>query len=123
MTPTIKQLGKDAVNILQNRLMRWQNKNFDACDCKPEWMIVGAVEELGEAAHVLLKSRQKIREYQNGFDDVAREDLKDAIVDAVIYLMQLCSRTDIAFGDALFKITEEVLERNWKEKKTDGVNE
>jgi NTP pyrophosphatase (non-canonical NTP hydrolase) len=118
---TTRQDGINALNTLQSKLSKWQRDNFKEDDCRPEWMIVGAIEELGEASHVLLKSRQKIRKYQNGFDDVAREDLKDAIADAVIYIMQLCSRTDIAFGDTLFRVVDEVLERNWIDRKKDGV--
>ena len=123
MTTSIKQDGIDALNILQTRLSRWQKKNFKEEDCAAEWMIAGAVEEIGEAAHIILKARQKIRKYQAGFDEVAREDLKDAVGDAVIYLMQLCSQTGIMFGGAVFDTADGVLERNWKDKKKDGVNE
>jgi NTP pyrophosphatase (non-canonical NTP hydrolase) len=120
---TIKQEGIGALNVLQVRLAKWQKSNFKEEDCKAEWMIAGALEELGEAAHIILKARQKIRKYQNGFDEVAREDLKDAVGDAVVYLMQLCSQTKILFGEAIFDTADGVLERNWIEKKKDGVNE
>ena len=104
----IKELEK-----LQEKLASWQNENFNPDDCRPEWMVVGALEELGEAAHILLKSRQRIRKYQNGFDDVAREDLKDAISDTIVFLMQLSTKTNISLGEALFDTAKKVLNRKW----------
>ena len=77
------------LNELQYVLSLWQKANFEEDECTAEWMIVGATEELGEASHVLLKSRQKIREYPFGFDEKAKADLEDAVGDICVYLMSL----------------------------------
>lgn len=108
------------LNELQYVLSLWQKANFEEDECTAEWMIVGATEELGEASHVLLKSRQKIREYPFGFDEKAKADLEDAVGDICVYLMQLCTKTGISFGDALFNVSRKVLERNWVENRKDG---
>jgi NTP pyrophosphatase (non-canonical NTP hydrolase) len=68
-----------------------------------------------------LKAKQRIRDYQCGLDEKALEKLADGVADTVIYLMQLCSHAGIDFGKALFSTAEEVMRRNWKEKKTDGT--
>lgn len=84
-------------------------------------MALGAAEEVGEVAHVVLKARQKIRRHQAGMDEKALDDLADGVADTVVYLMQLCSHAGIDFGKALFSTAEEVMKRDWKKKKTDGV--
>jgi NTP pyrophosphatase (non-canonical NTP hydrolase) len=119
---TIREDGIDALNILQKRLKEWQEENFKPEDITTEWMALGALEELGEMAHILVKAKQKIRERQAGLDKKALEDIADGVCDCVIYLMQLCSHLNIQFGKALFDTADEVLKRNWKDKKTDGVN-
>lgn len=119
---TYAQNAIETLDLLQNKLAKWQEENFEKDECTAEWMIVGATEEIGEAAHVLLKSRQKIREYPDGFDENARLALEDAIADTCIYLMQLCTRKGISFGEALFKVSQKVLQRKWKDNKKDGVN-
>jgi NTP pyrophosphatase (non-canonical NTP hydrolase) len=61
----------------------WAARNFK--DHAPDW---GIVEEIGEAAHCVLKHRQKIR----GFDSEVyfREKFGDALADAIIYLAHYC---------------------------------
>lgn len=107
---------------LQQRLFNWQMSNFKRIDCGIEWMALGASEEVGEVAHVVLKSRQKIRQHQAGMDEKALDALADGVADTVIYLMQLCSHAGIDFGKTLFSTAEEVMKRNWKDNKTDGVS-
>lgn len=110
------------LSSLQSRLFKWQQKNFKKEDTGIEWMALGAAEEVGEVAHVVLKARQKIREHQAGLDEKALADLADGVADTVVYLMQLCSHAGIDFGKALFYTAEEVMKRDWTKKKTDGVN-
>lgn len=117
----IKQVTINGLNDLQGRLAEWQADNFKPEDCKPHWMALGAAEEVGEVCHVILKSRQRIREHQGGLDDIAKAKLADGIGDAVVYLMQMCTKTNISFGKILYEISEEVMKRDWKKKKTDGV--
>ena len=51
-------------------------------------MFLGIVEEVGEAAHAILKHKQGIR----GFDDVGKFEahLKDALGDIFMYWLQVC---------------------------------
>lgn len=111
------------LNKLQHELLAWQNSNFKSEDTGVEWMVLGAAEEVGEVSHIVLKSRQRIRKFQEGLDEKALEGLADGVADTVIYLMQLCSHAGINFGEALFATAEEVMKRDWTQKKIDGVNE
>lgn len=113
----INELGK-----LQKTLKQWQEDNF-AADCTgPEWMALGASEELGEVAHVIVKAKQKIREHQAGLSEESLAEVADGVADTVIYLIQLCSHLGINFGEALFSTAENVLKRDWKKNRTDGVS-
>lgn len=108
---------------LQRALFEWQQKNFKKEDTGVEWMALGAAEEVGEVCHVILKARQGIREHQAGLNEESLNKLADGVADTVVFLMQLCSHTGIDFGKALFATAEEVMKRDWKTKKTDGVKE
>jgi len=107
---------------LQQRLKRWQEENFDEDCTGPEWMALGATEELGEVAHIIVKAKQRIRQHQAGLNDKSLNDLADGVADTVIYLMQLCSHLGIDFGKTLFYTAETVMQRNWRVNKTDGVS-
>ncbi len=117
------QVTLNTLNELQGRLFEWQQKNFKKEDTGIEWMALGAAEEVGEVAHVILKAKQKIRQHQAGLDETALDALADGVADTVIYLMQLCSHAGIDFGKTLFATAEEVMKRDWKNKRTDGVSE
>jgi NTP pyrophosphatase (non-canonical NTP hydrolase) len=110
-----------SLDELQKELFEWQKRNFNKNDTGIPWMVIGAAEEVGEICHVVLKARQKIREHQQGFDEKAKFAIADGVADATIYLMQLCSHSKISFGETLFSVAKEVLKRNWKEKKKNGV--
>ncbi len=112
----------NALNELQGALKKWQENNFDDDCTGPEWMALGAAEELGEVAHIIVKAKQKIRQHQAGLDGETLEKLADGVSDTVIYLMQLCSHLGISFGQALFFTAQGVMKRNWREHKTDGVS-
>lgn len=62
----------------------WAEKNFRG-KYGPDW---GMFEEIGEAAHCVLKHRQGIR----GFDDIDffKTHLSDALADCIIYLAHWC---------------------------------
>ncbi len=117
------QTTLNTLNELQGRLFEWQQNNFKKEDTGIEWMGLGAAEEVGEVCHVILKAKQKIRQHQSGLNEEALDALADGVADTVIYLMQLCSHAGIDFGKALFATAEEVMKRDWKNKKTDGVSE
>jgi len=100
------------LKTIQKTLYDWQIDNFS--QTKPEWLVLGALEELGELAHIILKKHQAIR----GFDHMPEEKLKalieDAVADTVIYLINFCSSMDIDFETALKRTVEEVTKRKWK---------
>ena len=76
----------------------------------PQLMLLGAVEEIGEASHAMLKNAQGIR----GFDDIEKYHtaLKDAIGDTVIYLSQLCEEMGWNLDEVLVDTAAHVLARN-----------
>ena len=112
----------ESLTELQQRLKQWQEKNFDEDCTGPEWMALGATEELGEVAHIIVKAKQRIRQHQAGLDDYSLNELADGVADTVIYLMQLCSHLGIDFGKTLFFTAETVMQRDWRTNKTDGVS-
>lgn len=117
----VRQVTINGLNELQGKLAEWQTMNFKSEDCAPHWMALGVAEEVGEICHVILKSRQKIREFQDGLDSKAKAKLADGIGDAVVYMMQLCTKTGLSFAQVVFEIAEEVMKRDWTKKKLDGV--
>lgn len=69
----------------------WANKNFP--DMTAEDCLLGMVEEVGELAHAVLKSRQGIRNA-----DKKEELVKDAIADIAIFTMDFCNRSGFDFN-------------------------
>jgi NTP pyrophosphatase (non-canonical NTP hydrolase) len=120
--PPVNSQAMKCLTDLQQRLKRWQEENFDEDCTGPEWMALGATEELGEVAHIIVKAKQRIRQHQAGLNDKSLNDLADGVADTVIYLMQLCSHLGIDFGKTLFYTAETVMQRNWRVNKTDGVS-
>ena len=112
----------ECLTDLQRRLKQWQEANFDEDCTGPEWMALGATEELGEVAHIIVKAKQRIRQHQAGLDDNTINELADGVADTVIYLMQLCSHLGIDFGKTLFYTAETVMQRDWRTNKIDGVS-
>ncbi len=99
---------------LQVRLAAWQTRNFGA---SPDWQLaMGAAEEVGELCHAVLKRAQRIR----GMGDPAayREAAGDAIADAMIYLIQLCTNLRLDARTLLRGVAEDVMRREWR--KPDG---
>lgn len=120
----VKQVAINALNDLQGKWFLWKEKNFDESTGKgPEWQALGMAEEVGEVCRIVLKAQQKIRQYTNGFDQKAREDLAKEISDVAIFSMQLCSIMGIDFGKALFERSEEVMKRDWTKDKKNGVSD
>ena len=76
----------------------------------PLLMLLGAMEELGEAAHVLLKHEQKLCGYDN--EEKFKAELFDAIGDTTIYLMQLCEEMKWDFEGVAVSVAQRVLLRN-----------
>lgn len=120
MSERIKQVSINSLNDLQGKLKRWQEKNFNPDCTGPEWMALGATEELGEVCHAIVKAKQRIRQHQAGLDDKTLNEVADGIADTVIYLMQLSSHLGIDFAKALYFTAESVMQRDWRKYPTNG---
>lgn len=73
----------DELQLIQ-QVGTWANKNFRD-KRRAEW---GLIEEIGEAAHCVLKRYQGIRGFDK--DDFFIEKLTDALADTIIYLADWC---------------------------------
>jgi hypothetical protein len=108
-------------SALQVRLARWSNSKFGAA--QDGQMVLGAVEEWGEAmetflllgvklsrlSQAVLKSQQRIR----GFADpeVARAAVADGVADASVFLIQLCTIFRLDYWTLLERTAEHVMKR------------
>lgn len=77
-------------------------------------LALGATKAVGKIAHAALKRAQKIR----GFDDKTKylDALADAIADINIYLMNLASANRLDYGTLIARTAEQVMQRDWKAK-------
>jgi NTP pyrophosphatase (non-canonical NTP hydrolase) len=102
--------GKHLVDLRQKELYAWQTRNFGKHEDDDLRCTVGMSEELGELAHFILKSKQKIRE---GARSNCEADIADAFGDVVIYGLNLLSTRGIDADAALKETIEKVLQRDW----------
>lgn len=106
--------------LMQGSVLAWSKHNFkDQEEINPA---MGAVEEMGELMHAILKERQGIRNPKNdegSWDD----DIKDAVGDVVVYLMDYCGRRGIDFWDAVELTWIEVSQRDWIKFPKNGLTE
>lgn len=72
---------------LRNEIGAWANRNFKIH--APE---IGILEEIGEVAHVILKTKQGIRGYDDTIDGRTKTlaDLSDAVADIGVYTLHHC---------------------------------
>ncbi len=87
----------------------WANKNFK--HKKPYQPILGAAEEVGELAHAYLKMEQGIR----GSKEEHEHNMKDAVGDCSIFLMDLCNQMGWSFEEIIDSTWSHVKKRNWVE--------
>lgn len=101
---------------LQREQAEWARRNFGE---QPAWCsVVGAMEELGELAHALLKSQQGIR----GTDEEHRAAAADAVADVIVFLAGFCSATKIDLEKTVRETWGEVKQRDWaKDRKNGGA--
>jgi NTP pyrophosphatase (non-canonical NTP hydrolase) len=103
---------------LQDEHREWVDRNFPGSKDNQYHPFLGLVEEVGEFAHVFLKSEQGIREGRNLEQIQALKE--DAVGDIIIYLADLCTKHGIDMQDAIDKTWGEVQKRDWNKNKTDG---
>lgn len=94
---------------LQVELSAWQDYCFP--DATHEDCLFGVVEEVGEAAHAHLKGKQGIR----GSREAMEEKGKDAAADALIFLLQYCSKKGWNLMELVTEVWEtDVSHRDWR---------
>ena len=96
------------LDATQQKLNIWLDYNFP--DTNSDQQLKGVMEELGELCHADLKAVQRIRGYT---EDNATEEIKDAVGDIVIYLMNYCNTKGISFKDSVEMAYNTVICRNW----------
>lgn len=70
----------ERLNQLAQEISTWSARNFPVRESR-----LGIIEEIGEAAHCLLKRRQGIRGFEN--HEYFKEQLADALADTAIYAL------------------------------------
>jgi len=102
---------------LQKELHEWRMYNFP--ECTPEDQFMGMVEEMGEIAHALLKTKQGIR-IEDEIQGHAK--VRDGIADLVIYTMGLCSLMGWDLEALVSSVANnEVMQRDWIKYPKDGM--
>lgn len=100
---------------LQASLGVWLKHNFPTATSDQQ--LKGVMEELGELCHADLKSEQGIR----GYDEIKGiDEIKDAVGDIVIYLINYCDTKGIDFADSLDMAYTTVMKRDWQKNKENG---
>jgi NTP pyrophosphatase (non-canonical NTP hydrolase) len=98
----------DDVAETQQAIYEWSLEQFG--DQDPENPLIGAQEELGEVARIVLKGKQGIRQ-----EELAEEDLEMEVADVVIYLMDFCARNDVDLAEGLHRARSKVLDRDFND--------
>lgn len=102
-------MGELQLSVLQRERDAWVAHNFPGDEAVDSFM--GAVEELGELAHAMLKHKQNIR----GMDDaVAKAAIKDAVADCIIFLAGIASHYNFDYGLAVQETWDRVKQRDWQ---------
>jgi NTP pyrophosphatase (non-canonical NTP hydrolase) len=83
---------------IQTERNEWVARNFPNTK-QPEESLLGCIEELGELSHSFLKKQQGIRGTPEEHDANAR----DAVGDALVYLLGVCSTGGFKLSEAIDK--------------------
>lgn len=95
------------IQNLQKNVGIWARHNFP--DGEKNDPFIGIVEEVGELAHTILKSRQKIRQ----LDDDIQLKIEDALGDIMIFMCDYAERNNIDLEYAILTAWKEVQKRDW----------
>lgn len=93
----------------------WATRNFN--NKKPYQPILGAAEEIGELSHAYLKMEQGIR----GTKEEHLANMKDAVADCTIFLIDLCNQMGWDYEELLTETWNHVKKRDWKKDAHQGV--
>lgn len=95
------------VETTQQAIYEWSLEQFG--DQDPENPLIGAQEELGEVARIVLKRKQGIRQ-----DELSDKDLEMETADIIIYLMDFCARNNVSLAEGLDRARNKVLDREFE---------
>lgn len=97
----------------------WVSANFP--EATKEDAVLGAIEELGELAHAMLKYKSRIRGFE---DEIAyRAAVVDAAVDVYLYLLHLMLLMGEDYETAILRMSAHVHQRDWKAHPKTGYEE
>lgn len=99
---------------LQLEVSEWANRNFGSRDQNDP--LLGAVEEIGELCHAVLKAKQGIR----GTAEQHQEAAKDAVGDVIVYLADFCALRGFSLQDIVQDTWEGVKQRDWTKNPANG---
>jgi len=102
---------------LQTENKLWVDHNFGQHE--PWQPIFGAMEELGELCHAVLKAKQGIR----GTPELHRAAIIDAVGDIIVYLADFVNTVDIDLQNAVEDTWNTVKQRDWKKFPKNGMTE
>ena len=113
--------GKQPVELMSFRdieraVTLWRAYNFPGATADQQ--LLGVVEELGELAHAVLKSKQGIR----GYSEEDTFEAQDAVGDLLIFLINFCTLNDWDVLNILRDTWSEVRERDWIKFPKNGVD-
>jgi NTP pyrophosphatase (non-canonical NTP hydrolase) len=106
-----------SLRLIQVERDHWVAHNFPNDRIEDSFM--GMVEEMGELAHHLLKSKQGIR----GGDVDHEAEIRDACADLVIFMLGIASHKGFDLMDAILEAWDEVRHRDWIKYPKNGVTE
>ena len=121
------------MNELQEVVRGWRSKNFEGQTKQGKGTkarlhqhkyvqavigLLGAMEEMGELTHCVLKRLQGIRGYDD--DKKFEAEASDAVADTVIYLMGVCDAFGWKMQEVVERTVNEVITRNWNANKQTG---
>lgn len=98
------------INELQEIFDKKTTKIFTNADMRLMRCALGANEEAGELAHVILKSITGTYGFDNG--EKVREKATDAVIDMMVFGLQVLNDLGIKFEDVFPKVLDDVIQRN-----------
>jgi NTP pyrophosphatase (non-canonical NTP hydrolase) len=102
---------------LQVEMFAWQTRNFG--EQPAHLSFLGVVEEVGELAHAILKHEQGVR----GTPEEHTAEAKDAIGDAMIFLLNFCQTKGWSLEEIVRSTWAEVSRRDWQRFPKNGLTE
>lgn len=96
-----------SLSDIQKRRDAWVAYNFPGGKDTLITSTLGAVEELGELAHHILKRKQGIRKADHD------AEIKDACADIIIYLLGVATHEGFDLGEVVSETWDRVEARDW----------